>query len=324
MLKKFFIPKKMQIFNTLLPVFLIVFLGTILRASGFVPETTFKQTNRLVYWIGLPCLIFDKTSVAISQGKAAVEISMVLVTTMVISILIAYGVAFIIKVPIRSLGAFVQGAVRSNLNFVGLPVVLFALALQQNHTAQRMDTVAVLAIAPLILLYNIVSVIIVLLGNKEMEAKMGIPAHMKRIFTNPLIIASILGIAASLLNLQIPVSLKRGCSTLGQMALPLALLGVGATLQLKTITNNLSTVISASLLKIIAAPLVGYFLARMMSLSPDQILIALLFLACPTAIASYVLVEQLKGDEKLASNIIISTTLLSIISLGMVLWIFGS
>lgn len=314
----------MQIFNTLLPVFLIVFLGTILRASGFVPDSTFKQTNRLVYWIGLPCLIFDKTSVAISQGKAALQISGVLIGTMVITIVIAYGTAFLIKIPVRSLGAYVQGAIRSNLNFIGLPVVMFALALQYNAAATRMDTVAVLAIAPLILLYNIVSVVIVLFGNSEMEDKMRISSHIKRILTNPLIIASTLGIAVSVLGLNIPISLRRSFSTLGQMALPLALLGVGATLQLKTISTHLSRVISASLIKTAAAPLIGYFLARMISLSPDQTLITLLFLACPTAIASFVLVEQLKGDDTLASNIIIFTTLLSIFSLGTVLWVFGS
>lgn len=302
---------------------MIVFLGTILRISRFVPDTTFRQTNRLVYWIGLPCLIFDKTSIAISQGKTAMEITVVLIGAMVITIVTAYGVASLIKVPVRSLGAFVQGSMRSNLNFIGLPVVLFALALQQNPQ-QPMDSVAVLAIAPLILLYNIISVIIVLFGNSDMESRMGIKIHVKRIMTNPLIIASILGISASLLGITLPVSLRRSCSTLGQMALPLALLGVGATLQLKTISNHLSRVISASLIKLVAAPLAGYILARMMSLSPDQTLIAMLFLACPTAIASFVLVDQMKGDGELASNIIIVTTLLSIVSLGAVLWVFGT
>ena len=46
--------------------------------------------------------------------------------------------------------------------------------------------------------------------------------------------------------------------------------------------------------------------------------VALILLACPTAVASYVLADQLDGDAALSAGAIVASTLLSVVSLGVV------
>jgi len=62
-----------MVVNTLAPLILIVLLGVVLRKTGFTPREFYRGTNRLVYWVGLPCLLFDKTS----GGQAAAAIKLV-------------------------------------------------------------------------------------------------------------------------------------------------------------------------------------------------------------------------------------------------------
>ena len=54
----------MHIINTLLPVFLIIALGALLRKTKFVSAEFVAGLNRLVYWVALPCLLFYKLATA--------------------------------------------------------------------------------------------------------------------------------------------------------------------------------------------------------------------------------------------------------------------
>jgi hypothetical protein len=61
----------MLVVNTIAPIALVILLGAILRRSGFASEKLFLETNRLVFWVGLPCLLFEKTASAAGQGDEA-------------------------------------------------------------------------------------------------------------------------------------------------------------------------------------------------------------------------------------------------------------
>jgi hypothetical protein len=65
--------------------------------------------------------------------------------------------------------------------------------------------------------------------------------------------------------------------------------------------------------------LFGWPLARAAGLFPDEMRITLLFLACPTAAASFTLAGKLGGDEALAASSVVISTLLSVLSISAVL-----
>lgn len=311
----------MYVLNTLLPIFIIIFLGTALRSFKFASEEFFQYSNRMVYWIGLPCLLFVKISQVNLQGNRALPISLILIGAMFVCMLIAYLLSWLLHIPSRSTGAFVQGAMRGNLYYIGLPVVLFSLATHGSPQLASIEALAVLAIAPMILVYNATSVLVLIKGSRQgrRKSRRWISQLVISIFSNPLLIACILGIIYSLTGWPLPYFLNRSCSTIGQMALPLALLGIGATLTQESWKNRLKLSFIAALIKVIIAPLFGYIVASLIPLSPIELRITLLYLACPTAVASYVMAEQMNGDDRLASNIVIISTLLSLPALATVL-----
>jgi len=311
----------MHIINTLLPVFLIIALGAQLRKGGFVSAEFVNGLNRLVYWVALPCLLFYKLATASYDYQVAGKTFLVVLAGMLGCIIIGYIIAAIMRVPAAEIGTFVQGAFRGNLLYVGLPVIIYSFANSGGFNTTQAETVAILVLAPIVPAYNIAGVLVLLASRHKLDRYVPLKIF-RQIITNPLILACVAGVLYSIVFPRLPVVIVRACSAVGQIALPLALLGVGATLVQGKIVGRRSFAFASSVIKIVVAPIVGFVAARLLGLGPAETRIGLLFLACPTATVSYVMAEQLGGDDKLAAAIIVVSTILSIFSLSVVIGLF--
>ena len=307
----------MHVLTILAPVFLVVILGLFLRQTGFASYSFFQQTNKLVYWVGLPALLFYKTADAPPEFGNVLNIVVVLVAGMVGCIIAGYTVSFLLGLSVEDRGTFVQGTFRGNLAYVGLPIVLYTI--EASDIAG--NGMAFLVIAPMIPLYNFASVFVLTAGRRSEGStrKDHIRKLTLKIVTNPLIIACLAGLLYSLTGLGIPLFLYRTLEAIGQMALPLALLGIGATLSFDTVKGEVRESIAASIIKTAGAPLIGFLVGSALQLSSVEMRVALLYLTCPTAISSYVMAQQLKGNDRLAAGIVVVSTVVAAFSLWTVL-----
>ena len=311
----------MHIINTLLPVFLIIALGAQLRKGGFVSAEFVNGLNRLVYWVALPCLLFYKLATASYDYQVAGKTFLVVLAGMLGCIIAGYITAAIMRVPAAVKGTFVQGAFRGNLLYVGLPVIIYSFANSGGFNTTQAETVAILVLVPIVPAYNIAGVLVLLASRHKLDRY--VPARIfRQIITNPLILACVAGALYSVIFPRLPVVIIRACSAVGQIALPLALLGVGGALVQGKIVGRRTFAFASSVIKIVVAPLVGFVAARLLGLGPAETRIGLLFLACPTATVSYVMAGQLGGDEQLSAAIIVLSTILSILSLSLVVGLF--
>lgn len=300
-------------------------LGTVLRATKFVPPVFFRETNRLVYWIGLPCLLFYQTAQITSQGGAAVRILAVLVIGVFVCLALGYLLGWVLNVPKPSMGAFVQGAYRGNLAFVGLPVILFTLESLGGATGdaaalKEYASIAVLVLAPLIPIYNVVAIVVLTAGRGAGDhwlRRLG--AAGLRVLANPLVISCVGGGLFSLTRLALPTVLGRTLDSIGSITLPLALMGIGASLTVDGMRGGLGRSLASALIKVAAAPLAGWLVAGWMGLSPIETRLAMIYLATPTAAQSFVMAAQLGADEELTANIILLTVVLAIPALAVIL-----
>ncbi len=310
----------MYALNTLVPLLAVVALGVYLRRIGFLSPATTRDTNRLLYWVALPAMLFYETAGAQIQGDAVLRVFLTLCGAMLTAIVLGYALAWVLRVPRTALGAFVQGGYRSNLAYVGLPVILLALTGADGAVATDQRALAVVAMGMLTPIYNLVAVVVLLTARpKDAHTQFGLEMRkiVLAIATNPLVLSCVAGLLFALLPWQLPPIVGRTLSTIGQMSTPLALLGIGASLTLTSVWQNLRLASVATLVKVGISPLAGYFIAMALGLTPVELRIILIFLAGPTAAASYVMAEQLGSDEKLAASIVILTTLLSVASLAI-------
>ena len=135
---------------------------------------------------------------------------------------------------------------------------------------------------------------------------------------NPLLVACVVGVLISLSGFALPGPINRTLGELGNFALPLALLCVGGKIAATKLRGNIRLPLLASAIKLAVGPVVGWFAAGWLGVGRIETAVALIMLACPTAVASYVLTEQLGGDSALSAGAVVVSTILSIASLAAV------
>ncbi|HDS85608.1 MAG TPA: AEC family transporter [Phycisphaerales bacterium] len=308
----------MHLVNTLVPVFLLIGLGFVLRKSNFLTGDLVGGINKLVYWVGLPALLFiEVATAAYDLGRAATPFFAMFIAISV-CIVVAYWAAAALKLSGPSVGAFVQGTFHGNTVYVGLPVLAYSVADLPGVDAPQTTQLAVLVLAMIMPFYLVASVIVLLLGRHRLDRSA--PRRIaRRLITNPFILACVAGLCWGVSGLHMPWAIQRAFDATAQMALPLALIATGAM-----ITGRKSGVISPAALwstaiKIGVGPLAGYLAGKAMGLDTGQMHVVLILLAVPTAVSSLVLADQLDSDSGLAADIIVISSVLSIGSLAAVL-----
>jgi hypothetical protein len=306
----------MHVFNSLAPVVLIIALGAGLLKSRFLSEADLNKLNRVTYWVGLPCLLFYKIASAHYDLGTAGRVFLVVVIGMSGVLILAYLTAWLLRTPAGAVGTFVQAAFRGNLAFIGLPVLIYTSS-DLPGVDGNLEMLGILVIAPITPIYNLLSVI-VLLVSRQKSQRGSLKKFLQPMLANPLVIASVAGGAFVLMGWELPLALARTFEAVSQMALPLALICIGGALASAEFHARIGFAAAAALLKVGAAPVIGFYAAQWLHLLPAETRIALIYLACPTAAASYVLTNQIGGDDALAAGAVVISTVLGMISLGVV------
>ena len=295
---------------------MIIAAGWALVRSGFLSTSAVGELNRLTYWVGLPALLVGRIGEATPQFASIAGILTVLLLATAVSMAAAVGVAWLWRLPLRSLVTFVHGAYRGNLTFVGLPIVIYAFA--GSPQASAYESAALVAFVPMVVIYNVVAVILMQIPGKARPLT-AIRRLLAGLATNPILIATFMGLALALSGLTLPVFAGRTLAALGQMALPLALIGIGAGLYAHRVRGRQHWAIAAALLKTSVGPAAGLAFGLYYGLGTEELRLALIFLACPTAAAAYVLVQQMDGDTALIASTIVMSHLLALPSMVLVL-----
>ena len=306
----------MQIFNILAPVFLLIALGAVLQKTKFVSVDFLKEANRVTYWLGLPALLFSQLAGSFHQAAGAGLMLGVMLAATGLSVLAGYLAVWLLRVPGAVGGTFVQGGFRGNLAFVGLPII-YSMPDSPLAWGVSVRTAAIVTVAPMMVVYNIVGVVVLLLSQHRLGWGMVRP-FLKQLATTPPLLATLAGIVYALAGWTLPPAVDKALNSLGEMALPLGLLGVGGSLMTVRFGGAWRTPLASALVKTVASPALGWVVGRALGLGALELKMVLVFLACPTAIISYTMALELKGDESLASGTIVLSVLTSVVTLALV------
>ncbi len=310
----------MNILNVLAPVFLMIAIGAIMQRSRFVTPDFLKEANRVTYWLGLPALLFSQLAGSFhSLGGARLMLGGMLTATVLV-IFLGYLAAWLLRVPGAVMGTFVQGCFRGNLAFVGLPIV-YSLPDQQLAWGVSTRTAAILTVAPMMVFYNVGGVVLLLISQHTFGWKMLRPL-LRQLITNPPLLATLAGIGCALLGWKLPPAVDKTFNALGEMALPLGLLGVGGSIVTVQIAGRWLLPFCCALMKTLASPLLGWLVGRWLGLDGLELKIVVIFMACPTAIISYTMALEMKGDGQLASSAIVLSVITSLVSLAAIVGFF--
>jgi len=302
----------LNIVSTIIPIFSVIILGWLARWKGFIQQEFLEPANRLVYYLAIPALIFRAISKASLKTQFDVMVLVITLFSAVVIFAFAWGMGFLLRLRLGQLGTFIQTTFHGNLGYIGLAIAFYLLG---NEGFVRASIIA----GFLIILQNFLSVISLQFNSDDISVKGNKLYIVLRILGNPVILSALAGILFSLSGLKMPLVIDRSLHILGGLALPMALLIIGASLSFELMQLRILRVISSSLLKLILLPGIGFLLYRIFGIAVQDYLPALILLASPTATITYVMAREMGGDVDFAVAAISTSTLIS--SITFTLWI---
>ena len=291
------------------PIFLLIVIGYGLRHYAFRSHEFWQHINKLVYWVMLPALLFSKIStISLSPGQVLSN-AIVIYGGLSSAALFALLMGGVLHLPGPQASSLLQGSARHN-SFLALAVAdrLFgAPGLSQ----------AALFTALLVPVTNIIVVTFMVILIKGRGQKNVVRSILKDLVQNPLLIAVLLGIGVNLLGIApIPV-INDLTDLLGQGALTLMLIAVGANMYIRSETKIGLPVLFSIVGKMVVFPVVITLLALRVGLSELSSSVAIIYGAVPTGASSYSLARQMGGDADMMSTIITIQTALSFLTLPL-------
>lgn len=301
-----------SILNSLFPVFILLAIGVVLKRMQLTGDTFLKVSDKLVYYIFFPVMLFWKIGGAQTNGNMNLDYCIVALAATGGAFIFSMVCIRIFRISDFRAGSFSQSCYRFN-TYIGMAVVINAL----GSEGIRYFGILISLVIPFI---NVIAVsTLTWFSGKKISQRDRIVMMAKAIISNPLILACIAGILyASFVN-QFPAFLENTFRLMTSVTLPLALLSIGGSLTLKGISGHLKVSWVAAVIKLALLPITGYFLLNYFNIGGIAFRVSMIFFTLPTATSIYILSSQLNSDTELASSAIVLSTVVSFIPLSIAL-----
>ena len=287
----------------LFPDFALILLGYLLCRFSPLNRSIWQGAEALVYYLLFPVLLFHSIVKSPLNWEATSSLIAAGVTLGLVGIALAYSLPWwpVLRkylAPRDHAGA-AQVAFRFN-SFIGL-----ALA-DRLAGDQGLFFISVL-IGFCVPIFNIAAV-----WPMARESQQKFWAQLVR---NPLVVATLCGLAANLLGFRMPQWLEPPVARIGASSIALGLMSAGAGKQLGLLTQAKALSVCVLGIRHGIQPLVALACIYAFGLQGDQALILLLFSALPTASTCYVLAARMGYNGPYVAGLVTLSTVMGVASL---------
>ena len=283
--------------NAIAPVFLIIAIGYLMFRFAVVGESVWSAIEHVCFYLLLPALILRTLARADLGDIPLVDFAGVLLTAVLAMAMVLIGSHALVwqRYPDSgpSFSSVFQGATRFH-GFVAIAVI-------GPLYGDEGLALGALAIAVLVPILNISSVLVLSIYGRS-ASRPEATAVVKRILTNPLILACLTGLLFNWTGL--PDIIFDTIDIIGAGGLGLALLAVGAGMKPAHAARHPGLVALGVAVRLIGMPLVIIGMSALLGLDGLPRTIAIIAGAVPTAGSAYVMARKMGGDAELMSSIV--------------------
>ena len=293
-------------FNALFPIFSLIILGFLFQLRQFPSTHFWENADKLVFYVLIPAFLIKRLGFSKEVGLDATDIIIIAVVAIIIVSMILVVFQALFKWHGASFSSIYQGATRFNA-YVGLSIIgaMYGEAGLTSASALMggmIPTINILCIGIL---------------NFYAQGKISFKSFILPMCTNPLILATTLGLSIGYFNIPVYLPIQKVIGLLGQAALPLGLISVGFGLCWKIHTAKLAYAIYSCVFKFGVLPITAILIGIWWQISPREMELLALYLCLPTAISSYIFARQLGGDTELMSTVITVQTALGFVMIPL-------
>ena len=297
--------------NIIAPIFIIVFLGVLMKKKKFINAEFVAICDKLVFKLALPALLFIDIATADAGDTLDIRLIIFCVMTVVVTFILPCLIVPLFIKDNAKRGAFIQGVYRSNAAILGI-------TLATNMFGEVGAATISMVLPFVVVLFNVFAVILLSIYAPA-DVKLKPAALLKRIgktiVTNPLIIAIVLALLWKLTGLTLPVLVSRSLNYIANMSMPLALISLGANFTVESLHGRVGLAILSSACKTIVVPTLAVLAGIAFGFRGVGLGVIFIIFGGPAAVSSYIMAKEMKSDYELASQILLISTLMSLFTL---------
>lgn len=308
------------IFAIVAPIYLVMTIGYATTRLGLFDKPAMRTFGKFVVNIALPGLIFKALSER--DFSEILNVSFILAYILGSLPVVVFGFLWGRRVAGQSSLAstfYAVGMATTNSGYIGYPILLLIL-----------PSVAAVSFALVLMVENLLTIPLLLMlaehdGGGDVRASL--KKLVARTIKNPLMLAIIAGMAASLLDVQLPPVMTKTIDILAASSGALSLFLIGGTL-VGLPAKGMTKVIPIAVGKLLIHPacvLLAIFLTQFLGCTPlDSVTkLALLLMAATPMTSIYASLAQRYQLEDFCSIAQLLTTVASFFTLSGLLWLFG-
>ncbi|QXI25959.1 AEC family transporter [Pseudomonas vanderleydeniana] len=307
-----------SVLSVLLPIFALILVGFICRRTHRLGPNAASEINRMVVWLCLPALLFKATATAtweqIWHPGFVLAFTLSTLAIFVLTLLLRW----------RKAGHFADASIDAlsasyaNTGYIGIPLCVMVLG--QNG----LEPALIASLLVVCVLFGLALVCIEIGLQAERQVHRIVFKVLLALAKNPLVVSPLLGALWAWGGAPLPAPFEKFLSLLGAATIPCALISLGLFLAHKQ-QGPRQGVSLLVLLKLVAHPLLTWFLAfKVFDLPPLWAHSALLLSALPTGTGPFMLAEYYKREASLVSSTILISTLGSLLTLSICLYLIGN
>ncbi|MET4798598.1 AEC family transporter [Bradyrhizobium sp. LB11.1] len=304
----------MEVASLVLPVFAIIVTGWLAGGLGYLSRSLADALVHFAYNVAMPALLI----VTIAQEPARNLLEWRFLLAFGGGSLICFALVFLAvraggKHDLASSTIHGMAAAMTNTGFVALPIL---------HAIYGQPAVLPAAIATVFVAAVMFPITVILLERdargSARSARLG-----KQILLNPMVLSTLIGLVWAITGLPIPAAVAAYLNMIAAALTPCALFAIGLGLSVEGLRSNLGTSFALAAVKLVVMPLIVYGLCAVLGLNPLYTIAAVICAAVPKAKTVYVLAHEHKVEEKLVAATVSVTTMLSVATLLIALYLLS-
>ena len=283
---------------------LVILIGYIVGRSGVAGPGAERALGRVAFFVANPALLFT----VLAKADLHIIFSSFLLVAFITALTIAAVYVLAVALRYRRLGReTVIGAMAAsyvNANNIGIPVAVYVLG-------------SATFVAPVLLIQLLVfAPVILTILDITSSTRTSVLSIVTQPVRNPMIIASVLGVALNLSGWKLPSFVEEPFVLIGGAAVPLILMSFGMSLHgsrpLRS-GGDRCPILLATVLKSVVMPVVAYLIATWgFHLHGEHLFAVVAFAALPSAQNAYNFASRYEVGETIARDAVLLTTALAI------------
>lgn len=312
--------------NAVLPIILLIVLGYILKRIGMLSKEFLDVGNKFTFRVLLPALLYYNVYGIGSLREINIAFVLYGIVSVLVIFFLAIAVTCVFTKENAKRGALIQAMFRSNYAIIGLPL---ATSLFGDKGAAAAGVMSAFCVP----LFNMLGVVtLTIFNSNDTKEKINIKKILSGIIKNPLIVATLLGIATlgvrelfvyqgisfRLRDVQV---LYKSLENVKSICTPFALIVLGGRFEFSAVSKLWKEIAFGTVMRTVTVPVFGllaaYLLRDMVTpgFGGEHFATFIGVFATPVAVSSAIMAREMGADDELAGQLVVWTSIVSTVTI---------